>query len=361
MSELQQFLLEDLRAMSMTTYSSIIKNSDNNENFFDSYSKSLKILADALSKGKKILVCGNGGSASDVEHMAGEIVGRFGFDRDSLPCVSLCGPTATFTAIANDYGYEEVFARQVKGIGSEGDVLIGISTSGNSANIVKAFEAAKNKKIITIAMTGSKASKLSEKADVCIRVPSHLTPRIQEIHGLIIHSLCRGIENIIFKDKVKKPALPAKKIIKDKKDIELLAEAIKGYKSVFTNGCFDILHPGHVYILQECRKHGDLLIVGLNSDDSIKRLKGESRPYHKFNDRANVLAALECVDYIIEFSKDTPKELIETLTPKILIKGGDYTVETVVGAEHVMKNGGEVVIIPLLEGHSTTAILNNER
>ena len=209
-------------------------------------------------------------------------------------------------------------------------------------------------------MTGTKTSKLSEIADICMRVPSHLTPRIQEIHGLIIHSMCRAVEYMIFKDHLIKPALPAKKIIKDKHEIEKLAEAIKGYKSVFTNGCFDILHPGHVYILQECRKRGDLLIVGLNSDNSIKRLKGESRPYHKFNDRANVLAALECVDYIIEFSDDTPKKLIETLTPNILIKGGDYTVETVVGADHVMKNGGEVVIIPLLKGHSTTAILNNK-
>ena len=185
------------------------------------------------------------------------------------------------------------------------------------------------------------------------------TPRIQEIHSILIHSLCRAIEDEIF-NKASAPALPSKKILKGE-EIKVLADAIKGYKSVFTNGCFDILHPGHVYILNECRKQGELLIVGLNSDDSIKRLKGPTRPYHKFEDRANVLAALECVDYVIGFSEDTPKNLIEALTPNILIKGGDYTPETVVGADWVTSHGGKVVIIPLLEGHSTTAILNDKK
>lgn len=359
MQDLKKYLLEDLFEMRLTAYSTACQFNDEKDNLLNAFSSAVQMLYVALNENKKILVCGNGGSASDVEHMAGEIVGRFGFDRPSLPCVSLCGPTATFTAIANDYGYENVFARQVQGFGQSGDVLIGLSTSGNSKNIVKAFEEAKKNNIKTIAMTGAKESLLSKLADICIRVPSVFTPRIQEIHGIIIHSMCRAIELMTFKDHPEKPVLPYNKLIKGKKELAELANAIKPYKSVFTNGCFDILHPGHVYILQECRKQGDLLIVGLNSDDSIKRLKGASRPYHKFSDRANVLSALECVDYVIEFSDDTPLKLIETLTPKVLIKGGDYTIETVVGADHVIKNGGEVKIIPLLEGHSTTAILAN--
>jgi D-sedoheptulose 7-phosphate isomerase len=348
---MKHYFLDDLQALKM------VINTSKFSNLAENFEKAAQISVNCLKNGNTILICGNGGSASDAEHMAGEIVGRFGYDRPSLPCISLCTPSATFTAISNDYGYEKVFARQVSGFGKKGDVLIGISTSGNSANIVEAFKVAKEMNISTIAMTGSKDSKLSAIADVTMRSGSTRTPRIQEIHSILIHSLCRAIEDEIF-NKAASPALPSKKIISGD-EIKTLAEAIKGYKSVFTNGCFDILHPGHVYILNECRKQGELLIVGLNSDASIKRLKGESRPYHKFEDRANVLAALEAVDYVIGFDEDTPKELIEALTPNILIKGGDYTPETVVGADWVTSHGGKVVIIPLLEGHSTTAILNS--
>ncbi len=349
---MKQYLLEDLQAFKMVINTS--KSSDLALNF----EKAAFLIVECLKKGNKILICGNGGSASDAEHMAGEIVGRFGYDRPSLPCISLCTPSATFTAISNDYGYEKVFARQVTGFGKPGDVLIGISTSGNSANIVEAFRKAKDLKIATIAMTGSKDSKLSLLADITLRSESTQTPRIQELHSIIIHSLCKAVENKIF-NKTKISALPSNKIINNN-EIKSFAESIKSYKSVFTNGCFDILHPGHVYILNECRKYGELLIVGLNSDASIKRLKGETRPYHKFEDRANVLAALESVDYIIGFDDDTPKNLIEALTPNVLIKGGDYTPETIVGADWTTSHGGKVVIIPLLEGHSTTAILNNK-
>jgi D-sedoheptulose 7-phosphate isomerase len=348
---MKHYFLDDLQSLKMVINTS--KFSELAENF----DKAAHILVKCLKSNNKLLICGNGGSASDAEHMAGEIVGRFGYDRPSLPCISLCTPSATFTAISNDYGYEKVFARQVSGFGNSGDVLIGISTSGNSANIVEAFKTAKELNITTIAMTGSKDSKLSSLADVTLRSGSTKTPRIQEIHSILIHSLCRAVEDEIF-NKATSPALPSKKIL-SQNEIKTLAEAIKGYKSVFTNGCFDILHPGHVYILNECRKQGELLIVGLNSDASIKRLKGESRPYHKFEDRANVLASLEAVDYVIGFDEDTPKELIEALTPNILIKGGDYTPETVVGADWVISHGGKVIIIPLLEGHSTTAILNS--
>ena len=350
---MKHYLLEDLQAINRVIDNS--KHSDLVANF----EKATSILVEALKKNNKILICGNGGSASDAEHMAGEIVGRFGYDRPSLPCISLCTPSATFTAISNDYGYEKVFARQLQGLGQKGDVLIGISTSGNSANIVEAFKTAKEEGITTVAMTGSKDSKLSELADVTLRSGSKKTPEIQGIHGIIVHSLCRAIEDEIF-NKATATSLPSKKILTGK-EIKTLAEAIKNYKAVFTNGCFDILHPGHVYILKECRRQGELLIVGLNSDDSIKRLKGPTRPYHKFEDRANVLASLECVDYVIGFDEDTPKNLIEALTPKVLVKGGDYTPETVVGADWVTSHGGECVIIPLLEGHSTTKILNSQK
>ena len=126
---------------------------------------------------------------------------------------------------------------------------------------------------------------------------------------------------------------------------------------VFTNGCFDILHVGHVEYLFQARSKGDVLIVGLNSDQSVKRLKGKSRPINPENARAVILAALECVDFVIFFEEDTPYHLIKEVQPNILIKGGDYSIDTIIGADIVLQNGGVVETIPIVEGFSTTGIL----
>lgn len=130
---------------------------------------------------------------------------------------------------------------------------------------------------------------------------------------------------------------------------------------VFTNGVFDLLHPGHVDILVAARALGDALIVGLNSDASVRRLKGPTRPVRKEAERAVVLAALESVDIVVVFDEDTPLELIRALEPDVLVKGGDYTVESVVGATDVIARGGEVVIVPLTPGHSTTSTVERMR
>ncbi len=128
---------------------------------------------------------------------------------------------------------------------------------------------------------------------------------------------------------------------------------------VFTNGCFDILHPGHVYYLNKARSLGDILVVGLNSDESVKKLnKGKERPIHPQDKRAQVLASLLSVDYICIFDENTPLELIKIVKPNILVKGGDYTIDKIIGADFVLQNGGRVEIIPLLEGYSTTSIIN---
>jgi len=127
---------------------------------------------------------------------------------------------------------------------------------------------------------------------------------------------------------------------------------------VFTNGVFDILHAGHVMYLEKARQLGTVLVVGVNADESVRRLKGPSRPVNTLEDRMTVLSALRCVDYVVSFSEDTPQRVISELIPAVLVKGGDYTRETVVGAEVVEQHGGRVVIIPLLEGRSTTNIIN---
>lgn len=131
----------------------------------------------------------------------------------------------------------------------------------------------------------------------------------------------------------------------------------QGKKVVFTNGCFDILHVGHITYLNEAKKLGDVLIIGLNSDASVRRLKGESRPVNSQIDRALVLDALRSVDYVSIFNEDTPFELLEGIVPDVLVKGGDYKKEDVVGGDIVTKNGGDVVIIPFVNGKSTTSII----
>jgi D-beta-D-heptose 7-phosphate kinase/D-beta-D-heptose 1-phosphate adenosyltransferase len=130
---------------------------------------------------------------------------------------------------------------------------------------------------------------------------------------------------------------------------------------VFTNGVFDLLHPGHIDVLSAARGRGDALVVGVNSDASVRRLKGPTRPVRSEGDRAYVLAALESVDAVVVFDEDTPLELVRALRPDVIVKGGDYTPESVVGAEDVRGWGGEVVIVPLTPGQSTTAIVETLR
>ena len=128
-------------------------------------------------------------------------------------------------------------------------------------------------------------------------------------------------------------------------------------KIVFTNGVFDILHEGHIASLSEAAAHGNILIVGVNADASVKRLKGESRPVNNESSRALVLASLVMTDAVIIFEDDTPYNLITAVMPDVLVKGGDYTIETIVGAKEVLANGGQVIIAPILEGFSTTSII----
>ena len=128
-------------------------------------------------------------------------------------------------------------------------------------------------------------------------------------------------------------------------------------KIVFTNGCFDVLHFGHVHYLLEAKKLGDVLVVGLNSDDSVRRLKGPSRPINGEKERAFVLSALSFVDYVVLFDEDTPENLIKTVRPDVLVKGGDYALDQIVGAGFVRQNGGTVTNIPFVEGYSSTQII----
>ena len=149
---------------------------------------------EALESGHKLLICGNGGSAADSQHMAAEIIGRFKKERPSLPALALTVDTSVLTAVGNDYGFDTIFSRQVEGLGQAGDVLIGISTSGNSGNVVRAVETAKQKGLRIISMTGAGGGKLAALSDVSLDVPSNVTARIQEMHILMIHIMCEIME-----------------------------------------------------------------------------------------------------------------------------------------------------------------------
>ena len=163
--------------------------------------KVCKLCLKSYQKGGKLLIAGNGGSTADAQHIAGELVSKFYFDRPALPAIALTTDTSIITAIGNDYGYENLFSRQIEGNGISGDVFLGIGTSGNSPNILKAIEVAKTKGITTIGLTGEKECKMDNICDHVIKVPSTETPKIQESHILIGHIICAYIERGIFAEK----------------------------------------------------------------------------------------------------------------------------------------------------------------
>lgn len=149
----------------------------------------------AIAAGGKIMFCGNGGSAADSQHLAAELVGRFKRERAALPAIALTVDTSVLTSVGNDCGFEEIFARQVEALGAKGDVLIGLSTSGNSANVLKAFAAAKAKGVVTVALTGESGGKCKDVADFCLCVPAVTSDHIQEMHIAIGHLICSYIES----------------------------------------------------------------------------------------------------------------------------------------------------------------------
>jgi len=158
----------------------------------------VNVITAAFKNGKKVLFCGNGGSAADAQHLAAEFSGRFYIDRDALPAEALHCNTSYLTAVANDYSYDVIYARLIKGIGTKGDILIGMSTSGNSNNIVKAFETAKEKGMVTIGFTGATGGKMKPLSDHLVNIPSTDTPRIQEGHMLLGHIICQLVEEKLF-------------------------------------------------------------------------------------------------------------------------------------------------------------------
>lgn len=172
------------------------------ELLLDTICKVVDACIKAYKNGNKILVCGNGGSAADAQHMVGELVGRFNMERPGIPAISLNSNVVVMTAVCNDYDYDAIFEKQLVAMGNKGDILISISTSGNSANCMNAVSTAKDNGIITVGLTGASGGTMKEYCDYLINVPSDNTPRIQEMHILVIHLICGLIEQALFGEDV---------------------------------------------------------------------------------------------------------------------------------------------------------------
>jgi D-sedoheptulose 7-phosphate isomerase len=186
--------IKDIIAESIEVKNKILSN----ESMLDTIEKVVNACVTSLKEGHRIYFCGNGGSAADAQHLAAEFSGRFYLDRDALPAEALHCNTSYLTAVANDYSYDVIYARLVKGLAHKGDILIGLSTSGNSANIVQAFETAREKGVITVGFTGEAGGKMKELSDYLFNVPSKNTPRIQESHIMIGHIICELTEARYF-------------------------------------------------------------------------------------------------------------------------------------------------------------------
>jgi D-sedoheptulose 7-phosphate isomerase len=166
--------------------------------FADAIRDIVEVTATALDKGHKLLLAGNGGSAADAQHLAGEMLSRLNYDRAPAAAIALTTDTSVLTAIGNDYGYERLFERQILGLGRAGDVFIAISTSGRSANILRAIDAARQKQIVTVGLTGRTGGEMASRCDICLHAPSDSTPLIQQIHITAGHIICGLVEERLF-------------------------------------------------------------------------------------------------------------------------------------------------------------------
>jgi phosphoheptose isomerase len=329
----------------------------------DAIARAADLLRDAVMAGHKVLLCGNGGSAADAQHIAAELVGRYVLERRPLPAIALTTDTSALTAIANDYGFEQVFARQVEALGAPGDVLVAITTSGTSRNVVLAVEAARRRGMRVIGLTGARGAAFAAGCDAGVAVPSSVVARIQECHIAIGHVLCEAVDEAFAPS----PAVatgnghaPAKRM-----ELEPLvgwreAQRARGRTVVWTNGVFDVLHVGHLHSLRAARAFGDVLIVGVNGDASVRANKGPDRPIYPCAERVDLLAALELVDAITVFDDRTPERVLAAVRPDVHVKGADYAPphgKPIPEASIVESYGGRIEFIPLIPGRSTTDTL----
>ncbi len=310
----------------------------------------------ALRSGQKVLVAGNGGSAACAQHFAAEFTGKLAMDRDPLPAIALTVDTSALTAIANDWSFDQVFARQVRAHGKPGDVLVAMSTSGTSRNVRLAVEAAAELGVTTIVLTG-KVNTLG--GDVSLMASVRETARVQEVHDLVLHELAQIAERVVFDDLGDDASADRFGAVIDRDEMGAFREwcTSSGQTLVTTNGVFDLLHEGHLSSLRAARSHGDQLVVVVNTDESVRRLKGEHRPVQEEAVRVRELLRSGSVDHVVLMSDDTPVEILGALRPDIHCKGEEYASRPMPERLVVESNGGRIELLPLEPGLSTTAIV----
>lgn len=331
----------------------------------EAIARAAELMRDAVLAGRKVLLCGNGGSAADAQHIAAELVGRFVLERRPLAALSLTTDTSALTAIANDYGYDQVFSRQVEAHGAPGDVLIAITTSGSSKNVVAAVESARRIGMVVIGLTGAKGAAFVAGCDAGVAVPSLVTARIQECHIAIGHLLCEVLDlSFAPADHARSygdGSGPAKQFELDALVVWREAQRLRKRTVVWTNGVFDVLHVGHLQSLKAARGFGDALVVGVNSDAAVRAAKGPDRPVFPLAERVEMLAALDLVDAILVFDEPTPERALAALKPDVHVKGADYAPpngKPIPERAVVESYGGRVEFIPLVPGRSSTDTLS---
>ena len=329
----------------------------------DAVARTVLAIEACFRAGGKLLLFGNGGSAADAQHMATELVGRFALERAALPAIALTTDTSALTAIANDFGFERVFARQVEALGRPGDVAVGISTSGASANVVEGVRAARRLGLVTVGLSGRAPCPLADAVDVSIAVPGEDAAGVQETHLAVEHAVCGAVETLLFAA----PAAagfgpPSLGRVVSLEELIALREGWRraGMTVVWTNGVFDVLHIGHLRSLQAARALGDVLVVGVNGDDSVRKLRGADRPVFPAAERGDLLASLRPVDYVVVFEAETPEAVLGEVRPDVHCKGEDYAPphgKPIPEREVVESYGGRVEFLPLVESRSTTQAL----
>lgn len=310
----------------------------------------------ALRAGGTLFTFGNGGSAADAEHLAAELVGRYDLDRRPLAAVALTTNTAALTAIANDYGFDEVFARQVRALAGPTDVVLGISTSGRSPNVVAGLAAAAEVGALRLALVGSAG--FEGDADSVLRVAPDHTPGVQEAHRLAWHLLCVGIDAALDAPLVPPPPAADRVVSLAGALARVAGWRDAGHRVATTNGCFDLLHEGHVAALAEARAQADHLVVLCNTDASVARAKGPGRPVVPFAERAAVLAALRSVDLVVALDDDLPTASLLQLRPDVHVKGAEYGRADLPEASAVEDTGGRIHRSAMVADRSTTSLLH---
>lgn len=316
-----------------------------------------RVIAAVLVADGTVFAAGNGGSATQCQHLTSELVGRFRSDRPGMRALPLTAETAALTAIGNDYGFDQIFGRQLAALGGPGDVLIAFSSSGRSQNLLVAAEVARSEGMLVVGVVAGDGGPLGSLCDVRVGVPNGDTAAIQEDHLTVIHLLCEIIELELFDVALGRV---------DIRGLVSIDEAIEqrehwrenGLTVAWTNGCFDLLHEGHLLALESAAVEADVLIVGLNTDSSVGRLKGAGRPFMPDLERAKILSSLRMVDLVVLVDDDEPSRVLQRIKPDVCCKGSDYEdgKKTMPEKPIVEAYGGRVVFSPLVSGSSTSSM-----